>query len=458
MRVAFLLYQFPALSETFILRQIVGLLDMGHDVHIYAERGCDEGLQHPEVIRHDLVRRTTYVRMPSESGQYEMSVWPPWGATWQLDTGARISNGRRLLRAVPTALRCFARYPRLTCEVLTVRHYDYQAASLSALYRLSALSREADNFDVLHAHFGPIGRSFRFARRLWGAPLVVSFHGYDFSTWPRRHGTKAYAAMFDEADTITVHTEYAERKLQTLGCPDDKLRRLECGIDIREFPFRVRRPPADRPIRILTVARLVEKKGVEYSIRAVAQLLGEGYDLHYEIIGDGPLRTQLMSLCNDLGVCDRIAFAGARNSDYVRDSMVNSDLFVLASHTSSDGDTEGAPVSLLEAQACGMPVVSTQHAGIPEIVADKLSGFLVAERDAAGLAGAIRRLISNYPSWPAMGAHGRAYVTERHDLTLLNRQLADIYTEAVARDASRWLKVARRDNSHSDNLAAISET
>jgi colanic acid/amylovoran biosynthesis glycosyltransferase len=217
-----------------------------------------------------------------------------------------------------------------------------------------------------------------------------------------------------------------------LGCPPSLLRRLECGIDLTEFAFRTRPTPVDRPIRLLTVARIVEKKGIEFSIRAVAQLLNEGCRLQYEIVGDGPLRGSLTKLAHELGAENDITFTGAKDSSYVRQRMDQCDLFVLASVTAADGDTEGAPVSMLEAQACGMPVVSTQHAGIPEIVADGVSGLLVPERDVTALAGALRRLMDNPAEWPEMGRQGREFVERRHDLSMLNRRLLDLYEEAIA--------------------------
>jgi colanic acid/amylovoran biosynthesis glycosyltransferase len=432
MRVAFLLHQFPALSETFILRQIAGLVALGHDVRIYAEYACESGAQLPDVKKHDLLSRTTYLGIPSESGLYELPIRPVWGAVWPADTGKRVPNAYRLWRCLPKAAKCLAHHPRLTHEVLSTHYYGYQATSLSALYRLSALAAENTRFDVLHAHFGPVGRSFRFARRLWHAPLIVSFHGYDFSTWPLREGPQAYASLFEEADLITVHSDYADRKLRSLGCPPRLLRRLESGIDIDEFSFRVRHPPTDRAMRLLTVGRLVEKKGIEFSVRAVAQLLREGYDLQYEIIGDGPLRNQLIQLATELGASSRIAFTGATDNCYVRDRMQVCDIFLLASVTASDGDTEGAPVSLLEAQACGMPVVSTRHAGIPEIVVENGSGYLVPERDAEALAAALRKLLKNGNLWPNMGTCGRGLVEETHDLSRLNRRLVHLYEEVTS--------------------------
>jgi colanic acid/amylovoran biosynthesis glycosyltransferase len=336
------------------------------------------------------------------------------------------------MRSVPKAIKCLVAHPLLTREVLNSRYYGYQAKSLSALYRLSALAAQKQTYDVLHAHFGPVGKSFRFVRRLWRAPLVVSFHGYDFSTWPRREGAHAYKSLFEEVDLITVHTNYADHCLRDLGCPPSLLRRLECGIDLTEFAFRTRGRSQETPIRVLTVARIVEKKGIEFSIRAVAQLLSEGYTLQYEIVGDGPLRSSLTKLAHELGASKYITFSGAKDSSYVRKCMDQCDVFVLASVTAADGDTEGAPVSLLEAQACGMPVVSTHHAGIPEIVSNGASGLLVPERDVTALAGALRWLFDNPSEWPAMGGKGRDFIERRHDLSLLNRRLLDLYQEAIA--------------------------
>jgi colanic acid/amylovoran biosynthesis glycosyltransferase len=431
-QIAFLLHQFPALSETFILRQIAGLAELGHDVRIFAECRCDNGVTHPDVVKHDLLNKTTFLEAPSASVPYELPAWPLSGTTWPPDTGVPIANRRRLAQAAPTIVRNAIKQPRLAREVLSQRHYGYQARSLSALYRLSTLAAQRARFDVLHAHFGPVGKNFRFARKLWQAPLVVSFHGYDFSTWPRREGADAYRSLFDEVDLITVHTDYAHERLLELGCPARLLRRLECGIDLEEFRFRERSKPLDGVARALTVGRLVEKKGVEYSIRAVAELLARGYRIQYEIIGDGPLRPYLAELIQQLGVGNQITLGGARDTEYVRRRMEESDVFLLASVTAADGDTEGAPVSLLEAQASGMPVISTRHAGIPEIVADNASGLLVPERDVQALGIALARLVDNADRWLEMGRAGRGFVERKHDLTMLNRRLVELYQEAIA--------------------------
>ena len=162
--------------------------------------------------------------------------------------------------------------PRLAFQVLDRQEFGYQAASLSALLRLATLCRRPRQFDVLHAHFGPVGNSFRFARELWDAPLIVSFHGYDFSTVPRKEGARVYQKLFATADAVTVNSDYTRRQVETLGCPAARLHKLPVGLDPDAFPFRERALKPGEPVRILTVARLTEIKGHAFVVRAVAKL------------------------------------------------------------------------------------------------------------------------------------------------------------------------------------------
>ncbi len=217
MRIAVLVNTFPAVSETFILRQITGLMDLGHEVEIYAEWPPEGGCAHPEVEVYEIMARTTYVDLPQDSGYYELPVWPITGRTWLPGSEKPVLTVVRVMRAAPAFLRCMTRAPRLTMEVLNRRHYGYQAASLSSLYRLSAFASRSGDYDVIHAHFGPVGTTFRFARDLWKAPLVVSFHGYDFSACPDRAGDETYRELFEVVDAVTVPSAYAARRLEALG-------------------------------------------------------------------------------------------------------------------------------------------------------------------------------------------------------------------------------------------------
>jgi colanic acid/amylovoran biosynthesis glycosyltransferase len=432
MRVAVIVNEFPAVSETFLLRHITGLIDAGHDVDIYAAARRPGDCVHREVAAYRLMERTRFVDIPRAAGYWEMPVRPLTGRTWDPEGTGSTPNAVRLLHGAPAIGRCLARSPRLAVEVLDSRRYGHQAESLSAIYRLDALSRARGDYDVVHAHYGPIGDAYRFARRLWSAPYVVQFHGYDVCRWPREQGGDAYKRLFATADAVAVNSRYAADRLERLGCPASKLHVLAYGVDTSAWSHAAPARRQDRAPRLLTVARLVEKKGLEYSIRAVARLASTQPGLVYDVIGEGPLREPLQRLIDDLEIGDTVRLHGAREAEYVRRHMEQADIFVLASVVAGDGDEEGTPVSLLEAQAARVPVVATRHAGIPEIVRDGQTALLVGERDADALADALERLADDPALRARLGAAGRAHVELRHDIESSTRQVLDLYATVGA--------------------------
>ena len=432
MRIAIFVPIFPLISETFILRQITGLLDMGHEVDIYSGNRPRRGsLLQPEVSRYDLLARTTYVDVPSASGYWEMPVLPFWGRTWLPGSTRAIPNALRLAQALPAFARSIRRSPRLVVKVLKLSEYGLQARSLSSLYRLAALCKVRKHYDLLHAHFGPAGNAFRFARELWNAPLVVSFHGYDFSALPKKEGPGLYARLFDTADVVTVNSGYAHDRMVALGCPPPKIHKLPMGVDITGFPFQERTLGADQVVRVLTVGRLVEKKGVEYAIRAFAVAYERHPNMRYDIIGDGPLRPKLEALSKELRVSEAVFFHGARPSDYVKRTMQAAHLFVLASITATDGDEEGQGLVLQEAQASGLPVLATDHNGFSESILPGRSGYLLPERNSTALAERLISLVENPSIWAEMGRAGHKHVEAHYDIRKLNAQLAELYNTTV---------------------------
>jgi colanic acid/amylovoran biosynthesis glycosyltransferase len=435
-RIATLVSGFPAVSETFILRQITGLIDLGHEVEVYAEhRPALRDPVHEDVASYRLLERTTYLDadMPEDVGEWEAPVWPITGETWLPGAAQPIRNAHRVLRALPIFGKCLLNAPRVTLSTLKFREYGYQARSLSALYRLHAMLSRRVQYDVVHAHFGPTGRALRFAGAIWHAPLLVSFHGYDYSSIPLTEGMNSYLSLFREAGAVTVNSDYARVRLEELGCPTRKIRELRYGVDMAQFDFRERHRVPGELIRILTVGRLVEKKGIEYSIRAVAALRHRHPELRYDIVGEGPLRSALSELVRDVAIEDIVTFHGALDGNDVRELMSNAHLFVLSSVTAANGDQEGTPVSLIEAQASGLPVLSTLHSGIPEIVLDGTAGILVPERDVSALANGLSRLIERADEWPVMGRRGREHVVARHELRRQNEALMAIYEELSTR-------------------------
>jgi colanic acid/amylovoran biosynthesis glycosyltransferase len=205
------------------------------------------------------------------------------------------------------------------------------------------------------------------------------------------------------------------------------------GIDLTRFRFRERRPPAQGPLRVLTVGRLVEKKGVRYALEATAKLVCQGRDLEHVIIGDGPLRAELEALSASLGLSGRVSFMGVRAHATIVDELARAHLFLAPSITSATGNEEGVPNTLKEAMACGVPVVSTRHAGIPELVEDGASGLLAPERDSDALAERIAFLIDHPEAWDGMGRRGRATVEATYAAPVAHARLHTIYRSAIER-------------------------
>jgi colanic acid/amylovoran biosynthesis glycosyltransferase len=430
LRIGVFVGSFPVVSETFILRQITALLEAGHAVHIFSDTQPAKGPIHREVKSYNLAERTTYIDAPAESIVWEMPVHPLLARTWPPGETRSIANWRRVAKAIPSLARCVFRAPRLTCRVLNKTLYRYQASSLSGLYRLATLCHDPGGYDVLHAHFGPVGNSYRFARALWRAPLVVSFHGYDFSTRPRQEGWSMYEDLFRTADLVTVNSGFTQSAVEKLGCPPEKLRRLPVGLELADFPFRERKLRPGEPVRLLTVARLTEIKGHEYALRAVAQLRPGLAGLRYDIVGDGPLRHSLETLARELGLTGVVVFHGAQAGEAIANLLAQAHLFLLTS-VNVEGDQEGQGLVLQEAQACGLPVIATEHGALPEGLLNQRSGFLVPERDVEALAARLRWLIENHAGWPSLGRSGRAFVENGYDIRKLNAQLVGLYSEAV---------------------------
>lgn len=432
LRIAMFVGTFPVVSETFIVRQIKGLIDLGHEVDIYADtRGDLNGPLHSEVAAYRLLERTTYMEMPPEAAPYELPIRPLFGRTWTPGASQPVLNSMRALRAAPSVVRCFTRHPGLTRQVLDRTEYGFQAESLSALFRLHSLTRRRTRYDVLHAHFGPIGNSFRFARELWQAPLLVSFHGYDFCTLPRQRGLDMYQRLFATADAITANSQFTRNRVAALGCPAAKIHPLPVGLDLGKFPFRERRLKAGEPVRLITVARLVEIKGHEFALRAVAKLREQCPHLVYDIVGDGPLRLPLTELAVGLGLKNIVTFHGARDGAYIEGLLANAHLAVLAS-VNIAGDAEGQGLFVQEAQACGLPVVVTEHGALPEGILPGQSGWAVPERDPDALAEVLRDLIQRADQWPDIGRAGRAWVQERYEIGGLTDQLDQLYRDTQA--------------------------
>jgi colanic acid/amylovoran biosynthesis glycosyltransferase len=431
LNIAFFVGVFPAISETFIVRQISALRASGHNVDIFADaRGNADGPIDPEA--HALIENVTYMDMPVEVAPFEMPVSPIFGRTWPPGSSTSVWNVARVARALPKFIRCFGASPRLAVRMLSKSEYGYRAQSLSQIYRMARVVEIGRKYDVLHAHFGPVAESFRFTRVLCCAPFVASFHGYDFTTVPRKEGSNVYRHLFATADAVTGSSSFALQRLRELGCREAKLRRLSMGLDPARYPFHQRTLAPGEPVRILVVARLTPIKGVNFAIDAIAELRKRYANVRLDIVGDGPLRKQLEQHARTLGVDTVIHFHGALAAQEIQRLSDNAHIFLHLSVT-TDSDQEGQGLVLQEAQAAGLPVVATRHGAFPEGVLEGKSALLVPERDPRATADALLHLIKNPQTWPRIGQAGRTFVEANYDIRNLNAQLIDLYHWLIAR-------------------------
>jgi colanic acid/amylovoran biosynthesis glycosyltransferase len=315
---------------------------------------------------------------------------------------------------------------------LNIFRYGREAVSLGVFFRILPFLG-AHRFDIAHCHFGPNGVLATFLREagVLRGRIVTSFHGYDMTSFLRVEGEGVYDGLFQQGDLFLPISERWKERLIGMGCPPEKTEVHRMGIDLARCRCRDR--PADSPqVEVLSVARLVEKKGLEYGIRAVANLLTRGEDLRYSIVGDGPLREDLDRLIGDLGFADRMRILGWMDQEEVLDRMGRSHIFLAPSVTGPDGDQEGIPVVLMEAMALGLPVVSTHHSGIPELVKDGKTGFLVSERDPEGLAEKLLVLLQDPYAMRQMGLEGRLHIEGNYDIDGLNDRLVSHFERLLA--------------------------
>ncbi|HEB87033.1 MAG TPA: colanic acid biosynthesis glycosyltransferase WcaL [Gammaproteobacteria bacterium] len=401
MKIALFVDQFPKLSETFILNQIDGLFERGHEVTIFAcqhsgetrLQGIIENRHLMDVTRYPVDTRSTFlgkVRL-----RFHLAIL-----------------GMKYAKAIARLRKAFTQYPRI-------------GSWRTALMRAEPLLRHENKFDLLFAHFGPNGLRANWYRDagLVDAPLVTVFHGFDLSTYLNHHNDQVYEPLFRNGDLFLPISRYWQEKLVAIGCPPERTRVHHVGIDCEQFAFQPRTYIKGEPVVLISVVRLVEKKGVEYAIRAMIEVVASGKPVSYRIIGDGPLLVPLRDLVTQLKLNDHISFLGTKTSEEVTEELAGAQLFLAPSVESHSGDMEGIPTVLMEAMATGMPVISTWHSGIPELVEDGVSGTLVGEREENELARAITTLMDFHERWAAMGQFGRQKVLEEFNIQTLNTRL-----------------------------------
>ncbi|RJP71113.1 MAG: glycosyltransferase [Candidatus Abyssobacteria bacterium SURF_17] len=294
---------------------------------------------------------------------------------------------------------------------------------------------------LIHAHFGNCGHHILPLAERLDLPLVTSFYGYDVS-----HLTQAdpvwierYKELFHGGKIFIVEGAHMGRMLESLGCPPEKIRIVRLGIDLARIPYRER--AAENEIRILAAGSFREKKGHPFAIEAVGRIAQKHRNVSFTIIGDAAEhipreaaeKKKILAAIGRPGLSGRVRLLGYQPYDVFIRELYEHHIFISPSVNAADGDNEGgAPVSIIEASASGMPIVSTKHCDIPEVVLDGVSGLLVAERDTEALADRLDHLCSHPDLWREMGLAGRKHIEEDYDIHKQIPKLEDIYEYAAS--------------------------
>ena len=402
MKVGFFLLKFPLSSETFVLNQITAFIDMGFEVEIVALQKGDTENTHAAWTKYNLAARTRWLQDE------------PTGKVAKLRHRAS-----QTLRGI---------HRKNTWQALNLKRYGAESRNLilSAICGQVATPFRAD---VFIAHCGPAGVTAAKLRELGviRGKIATIFHGIDISSREvLNHYTPEYQQLFRRGDLMLPISDLWAGRLQKMGCPREKIAVSRMGVDMTRFSPRPVKAPAT-PLEIISVARLTEKKGLHVAIEACRQLKEQGVAFRYRILGIGPWERRLRTLIEQYQLEDVVEMPGFKPSHEVKAMLDNADVFLLPSVTGADGDMEGIPVALMEAMAVGIPVVSTLHSGIPELVEADKSGWLVPENDARALAQRLAAF-SQLDTDELAPVIKRAREKVEHDFNqqVINRELASL--------------------------------
>lgn len=418
LRVAYLVRSWPRLSQTFITDEVLALERLGVELTVFSLTRGDDRLVQPQVAQ--ARARVHYIDEEH------------WAHT--------ISAGRHLALAGAAPRRYLptfgyaVRHAKLASGYANGTTADSLRAALHVAAHLRAARREGRPFHHLHAHFAHdpalVGL---FAHRLTGLPFTFTAHARDLYQLP----PASLAARAGAARVVVVCSQAnADYLCDTLpGLDPARVRVIRHGVDVERFHPQPLPESDDSPL-VLSVGRLVEKKGFDDLLRTCAHLAAVGVPFRCAVYGDGPLGGQLHALRDELGLVDRVGFHGERRQHELVPVFQHAHVFALAPYVTADGDRDGIPNVVAEAMACGVPVVATTTGAVGELVRHGETGLLAPPRRPDALAAQLATVLTDDRLRRRLGAAGRRAVETEFDSRVSARALLDVFT-AATRESER---------------------
>lgn len=393
MKVAYVLGIFPKLSESFIINEIVELLKKGHDVRIFSFYSPEEAIKHEVVREYRLIERTHYF---SFSGIFKVNLFI-------------------LSRYFLTGLAQDLFTLKMPNNMLT--------SNLKAAYFAAIIKK--NDMDIVHTHFATMGGFSKKISNFLDLPYTLTAHAFDIYMNPDDDELRN---VMENAKRVITISDYNKNHLKNKTGIKNNIEVIRCGIDIEKFNPNNKSTAGGR-IKILTVTRLVEKKGLDYLIRAIPIVIKDFQDFELTIVGSGPLNEHLRQLSHDLNIEKYIQFKGDVSDFELKNYYENADMFILPCIIAENGDRDGVPVAIMEAMAMELPVISTNISGIPELVEDGVSGILVPQKDENAVGNAIIKLGKDRALRTGMGENGRKIIYKKYNIASESDKLINIFNK-----------------------------
>lgn len=398
---------YPRISETFISNEIRLLEKMGFTIHIYSMRAPRESFSHDSIK----AIRAGVTYLPSSM------IWGLPALLWY-NLRLFFNRPKRYIECVKLALTRFKLAPKKHTWVKHLLQAGY-------IVQKSILD-EGEDVAHFHGHFAHTPTTVTmYAAKLAGVPFSFTAHAKDIYTQdPRRIEDKIDLAKF-----VVTCTKYNEQHLSNISRNGKPIHCVYHGINLDLFAMNGRSPVARSPYHILTVARFVEKKGLDTILHALAMLKGEGMHFKFTLVGEGKAKfnKKIRKLVKELGLSDVTDMPGTITHDEVIRLLGSADCFVLGCREAEDGDRDGIPNVVAEAMATGVPVAATDVSGVPELVENEKTGLLCPCNDPDAMAAMLRRVLTDQPLRAAVIPAARDKVHAVFDNKKLINDLGEIY-------------------------------
>lgn len=401
MKLAFFVTEFPALTETFISNQIIGLQNEGYEIHVYSSFRPSLTKVHQTVLMSGLIERTFYLDKFPKSRLQKMKML----------TKKIISN--------------FSSY-----TISTLFKFVFQNQSKLSVYDLTPFLDKPE-YDIVHAHFGVNGNYVTQLRKLGlfkKAKFVTAFHGYDLNEVFIRDNY--YTELFQDCHLFTTNSLYSKDMLLKLGCKEADIHLLPVGLDMKIFGNKnISKISDEKPkaLRIVFVGRLIEFKAPDLVIR-IAEVLNKraAFSFEIKIIGHGDMYSMLQKSIQNKKLESVVNLMGTRTQEEIISIFEESEIFLFPGITYQNR-AENQGLVIQEAQAMQLPVIISDAGGMKEGMVDGVTGFVVPESDIKAFVEKIELLANDSTLRKNMGEAGRKFVTENFDIHKLNEKLLQIY-------------------------------